>query len=737
MMTLSDSAGILLGVMVIFLLFGPVSAQDQDYVIDFTANITLGEAPLSVEFTDISTVPGEVRFRSWNFGDGTVSPSMDAQVIHEYINPGIYSVRMDRSDDYGSHSLIKYDYIQVTSGPTPTPTPTTTVTTATPTPTTSPTTATPTPTPTLGPEVPPSEFYGPATLNGAPAPVGSVVAGYIHGEQRGSIVISSAGSYGGSGPFDSRLVVHAYEQDLVSGNPVIQFTINGQLADQTAVFTAGSVRELGLSVTTPTPTPTTSPTTATPTPTTSPTTITPTVSPTVTPTTTSTLGPELPPAKFYGTALLNGIPVPAGSVVAGYIHGEQRGNIIVTTPGIYGGNGPSDLQLVVHAYTQDLSSGNPVIQFTINGQIASQTVVYSAGMFRELNLTATGVTPTTQPTTSPTPTTQPTTSPTPTTTSTIGPALPPAQFYGSALQNDLPVQAGTVIAGYINGQERGYIVVETPGIYGGSGVSEPRLLVRAYTQDLVNGNPVIHFTVGGLPAGQTVMYTAGSFQELNLTASGTTPTPTPTTATPTTTFTTQPTTSPTPTTQPTTTVTPTTFPTTQPTPPPSGANLTLYTGWNFISIPVNLAPGYNTAGVVFFGVDTASHSLFSYNASTEEWNTLARDDPLSAMESIWIYSREPMRIDLVLSNNQTYTGRDLVTGWNGFGIPGTTIRTAAQGMAPVNTSWAMMIGFDARSQGYEPSIIRGGSGEHSDTRIVEPGKGYWVFMSRNQTYIPA
>jgi PKD repeat protein len=489
-MTMSDSAAIILGIIVIFLLFVPVLAQDQDYIIDFTANLTIGEAPLVIEFTDISNVPGEVRFRSWNFGDGTTSPGMDAQVVHEYIDPGIYSVRMDRSDDFGSHSLIKYDYIQVTSGPTPTPTPTATtvtptptVTTQTPTPTVSPTTLTPTPTSTPGPEVPPSEFYGTVTFNGAPAPVGTIVAGYIHGEERGSIVVSSAGTYGGSGPFGTRLVVHAYEQDLAAGNPVIRFTVGGQMADQTAIFEAGSVRELGLTAESPTPTP-----------------------------------------------------------------------------------------------------------------------------------TATTVTPT------PTVTTQ---TPTPTTTT----------------------------------------VTPTPTVT---------------TQ---------------------------------------TPTPTTTTVTP--------------------TLTVTTFPTTQPTPPPPGRNLTLFPGWNFISIPVNLDQGHNTAGIVFSSVDTMAHSVFSYNASSEQWETLARDDPLTAMENIWVFSRDQTRIDLVLSTNQTYTGRYLVAGWNGFGIPGTVSKTAAQGMSPVNTSWVLMIGLDARNQSYESSIIKGGSGEHSDNRIIDPGKGYWVFLMENQTYIPS
>ena len=1020
-MTLSDNAGILLGIMVIFLLFVPVSAQDPEYVIDFTANITLGEAPLMVEFTDISTVPGEVRFRSWNFGDGTTSLSMDAQVIHEYTGPGIYSVRMDRSDQFGSHSLIKYDYIQVTSGPIPTPTPTITVTTATPTPTISPTvspttTVTPTPIPTLGPEVPPSEFYGTVLLSGAPAQVGTVVAGYIHGEQRGNIVVSSAGNYGGSGSFDTRLVVHAYEQDLVGGNPVILFTVGGQPADQAAVFQSGSVRELGLTAGSLTPTPTTTTntptptvTTATPTPTITtvtptpmvttitptptgtptgtlqvfstptnasvtvdsvfagrtplflpgisagthtvavdkagyqqygtqafiqsgstttviaslvPVTPTPTTSPTLTPLPTFTFTPTPTTTTASPTPTVTTVsptPTPTVTTITPTPTGTPTGtlqvfstptNASVTVDSVFAGRTPLFLpgisagthtvavdkagyqQYGTQAFIQSGSTttviaslvpvtptpttsptltplptftftptpttttasptptvttvsptptptvttvsptptptvttvsptptptvtmitptptGTPTgtlqvfstptnASVTVDSVFAGRTPLFLPGIsagthtvavdkagyqqygtqaFIQSGSTTTVIaslvpvtpTPTTSPTLTPLPTfptptpTATTISPTPTTvtptpttgsptpTPTLGPEVPPSEFYGHVTLDGVPAPAGTVVAGYIRGEQRGIIVVSTAGTYGGSGPFDARLVVHAYEQDFTGGDPVIQFTVGERLADQTATFQSGTVRELGLSSESPTPTPTVTTVTPTPTMTTvtpTPTlTTITPTPTLTTTITftptvtptetPTTFPTTQPTPTPSATNLTLYTGWNFVSIPVNLEQGYNTAGVVFFGVDTAAHSLFSYNASTEQWDTLARDDPLTVMENLWIYSREPTRVDLVLSANQTYTGRDLVTGWNGFGIPGTTRKTAAQGMAPVNTSWAIMIGFDARGQNYESSIIRGGTGEHSDSRMVDPGKGYWVFMNRNQTYIP-
>ncbi len=123
------------------------------YEIDFSANTTDGFVPLTVLFTDTSTVPGEVISRFWDFGDGTYVPGPGLSIIHIYTSPGQYSVRMDRTDDEGVHSRIKFDYITAdvlpTTGPTTLPTtiPTTSPTTI---PTTSPTTL-PTTVPTTSP----------------------------------------------------------------------------------------------------------------------------------------------------------------------------------------------------------------------------------------------------------------------------------------------------------------------------------------------------------------------------------------------------------------------------------------------------------------------------------------------------------------------------------------------------------------------------------------------------------
>ena len=513
------------GLMVVFIVMLTLTAvgladTPVQYEIDFTANTTSGFVPLEVLFTDTSTVPGEVISRYWDFGDGTDVPGPELSVIHIYTSPGLYSVRMDRTDDEGVHSRVKFDYITAEESPPPTPTtPPTTI------PTTGPTTQ-PTTTPTTGPTT------GPTTS--------------------------------------------------------------------------------------PTTSPTTIPTTG------------PTTQPTTSPTTVPTTGTSHPPAEFRGTVTVSGSPAQPGSIITGTIGGIERGRITTSISGIYGGSGPFDERLRIYATDEDLSGGNPVIRFTVNGYDADQAVLFVEGSSTRLDLTAAGpVTPTTSPTTAPTtgPTTQPTTSPT--TAPTTGPT--------------------------------------------------------------------------------------------------TQPTTSPTTA-PTTGPTTQPTTSP--------TTAPTTVPTTQPTPPgPADLYISLWPGWNFVSVPMVLEEGFNTAGI-FHDVDTRGHGIFSYNASSMRWLQMNRTTLLTPAGSLWIYSANSMQVPLHFSKNQTKQDITLMKGWNGLGITGNSSSQAKNAFSPLGDNWSYAMGFNSISQQYEISIINGGSGSHSDTRQVYPTHGYWILMAENMTFKP-
>ncbi len=78
---------------------------------DFSGDPTSGYAPLTVQFTDLST--GSPTSWSWDFGDG-VGTSTVQNPSYTYNNVGTYTVSLTATNSYGSDSETKVDYITVT-----------------------------------------------------------------------------------------------------------------------------------------------------------------------------------------------------------------------------------------------------------------------------------------------------------------------------------------------------------------------------------------------------------------------------------------------------------------------------------------------------------------------------------------------------------------------------------------------------------------------------------------------
>jgi PKD repeat protein len=76
---------------------GGGSGGGEAPVANFTANITEGNAPLAVQFTDTST--GVPTSWAWDFGDGNTATEQNP--IHTYESPGNYSVTLNASNAYG------------------------------------------------------------------------------------------------------------------------------------------------------------------------------------------------------------------------------------------------------------------------------------------------------------------------------------------------------------------------------------------------------------------------------------------------------------------------------------------------------------------------------------------------------------------------------------------------------------------------------------------------------------
>lgn len=77
---------------------------------DFTADITSGPAPLTVQFTDTSNVPAPSDWL-WQFGDGTTSTQQHPQ--HTYSSDGVYDVRLRVTGSGGASVVQKNTFIRV------------------------------------------------------------------------------------------------------------------------------------------------------------------------------------------------------------------------------------------------------------------------------------------------------------------------------------------------------------------------------------------------------------------------------------------------------------------------------------------------------------------------------------------------------------------------------------------------------------------------------------------------
>jgi len=85
------------------------AAQVENVTADFTADVTSGTAPLTVQFTDRST--GPVTAWGWDFGDGASSSEQHPE--HTYLQAGTYTVSLTVTGEDQSDTLIRGGYISV------------------------------------------------------------------------------------------------------------------------------------------------------------------------------------------------------------------------------------------------------------------------------------------------------------------------------------------------------------------------------------------------------------------------------------------------------------------------------------------------------------------------------------------------------------------------------------------------------------------------------------------------
>ncbi len=84
-------------------------AQASPPVADFSADSVYGGAPYTIQFTDMSL--GNVTDWLWNFGDGNTST--EENPVHEYLEPGDYTVSLTVENSSGSDTETRQNYIHI------------------------------------------------------------------------------------------------------------------------------------------------------------------------------------------------------------------------------------------------------------------------------------------------------------------------------------------------------------------------------------------------------------------------------------------------------------------------------------------------------------------------------------------------------------------------------------------------------------------------------------------------
>ncbi len=190
-------------------------------------------------------------------------------------------------------------------------------------------------------------------------------------------------------------------------------------------------------------------------------------------------------------------------------------------------------------------------------------------------------------------------------------------------------------------------------------------------------------------------------------------------------------TEPTPTETPVENVTP--IPTeTEPTPtetPEERTNLQLYEGWNFVSIPRQLAVGNDTAATVFADVDTGGRAIYTYTPAGG-FESMGEGETLRVLEGYWVYSAEETTVELVFSTDPVRAPalKTLNPGWNAIGYSDLTERSADETLTSVEDIWVYVVGYDAQNQSYRPALINNQTGDRGEEQSLSPMEGYWLFV---------
>jgi hypothetical protein len=160
--------------------------------------------------------------------------------------------------------------------------------------------------------------------------------------------------------------------------------------------------------------------------------------------------------------------------------------------------------------------------------------------------------------------------------------------------------------------------------------------------------------------------------------------------------------------------------------PKSENGVLIWKGWNFISVPMTLKDGNDTAGVVFAGVQTGGKPIWFYNSDRKKWEMLSSKTELNTLEAYWIYSTQDG--PFVEYRYETDLGKrvprkkTLEPGWNAIGLGSIYPMPTEQYLSSLGNDWTVLLEYENSLQKYLPPQSSAQAG------TMYPTRGYWIFM---------
>jgi hypothetical protein len=163
------------------------------------------------------------------------------------------------------------------------------------------------------------------------------------------------------------------------------------------------------------------------------------------------------------------------------------------------------------------------------------------------------------------------------------------------------------------------------------------------------------------------------------------------------------------------------------------AQLSLSKGWNFISLP-SVPGSKKTSGDIFQGINTDGHTIWKYNSLGQDWISVERDTNFTPLEGFLVYSDRKTTVPLVLDTRDAGNEISLRPGWNLVGSPYQVAVNASEGLSSLSEDWVSLLMYNSSTQMYDPAIIKGASGLHSDSRTLPAFSAFWVYMNKESAY---